>query len=152
MSEPLLIADFDGVLNPHGGHATGLLCEPQCVAPFNRVIRETSSKVVICSSWRYLVHHGYMTVNGLNMLLRTHGVNCDVVDVTRPSFDEHDGNEPRWRQIADWLKRNPINGRRYAIVDDDPLAFGGRPGVQTNPTTGLTETDADQLIAILKGN
>lgn len=155
--KPILIADFDGVLNAHGGTGKGVLCDPANVAAFNHVIAETGASIVVCSMWRYLVHNGYMTIAGLNRLLQSHGVQGQVIDVTRPSQDsfnsedDSDIYEPRWKQIADWLKRPSFKFSRYAIVDDDPHAFGGRPGVQTNGAVGITWSDAKSLVAILKG-
>jgi hypothetical protein len=148
-----MFLDFDGVINTHGGTAAGAFSDPACVANVNRVLDATNAKIVVCSSWRYLVHRGYMTIGGLVTLLRTHGLySANLIDVTRASRDTGDmqqENEPRWRQIADWLKRPLCSVGRYAIIDDDPDAFGGRPGVQTDPTRGFTEQDAERAIEIL---
>jgi hypothetical protein len=156
----VLIFDVDGCLNRHGQTMQGHWAEPDCVAQFNRVVDETGCRLVCCSAWRYLVHHGYMSLQGFQTLLRTHGIHGELIDVTRPSYDEqnrgqwggNEGSEPRYLQIADWLKRNGDKYERYAICDDNPEAFGGRPGVRPAPDVGITEINADQLISILKGN
>lgn len=153
----ILFLDIDGVLNRHGettSTATGFV-DPACVAAFNRIVAACDPKIVICSAWRYLVHNGYMTVRGLATMLRTHGVQGDVIDVTRESRDvQPEGwlstggiDEPRWRQIADWLKKPLVQVASYCIIDDAGHAFGGRPGVR--PVNGLTAEDAETAIEVL---
>lgn len=123
---------------------------PDCVRAFNRIIGETEAKIVLSSSWRYMIHGGSMTLQGFQYLLKTHGVRGWLIGMTRQDKDD----EPRWFQIRDWLRENrPTEGvQRYCILDDDPDAFGGNyeHGVRTNGN-GLTEDDARTAIRILNG-
>jgi hypothetical protein len=160
----LLFADVDGVFNRFGPAFSESLSdynpqfEPECVRAFNRIVRETEARLVISSSWRYLMHNGHLSLYGFQVLLRSHGVRGEVIGYTREDLED----EPRWRQIADWMRRpnNPdgavskLSGRgfeHYCILDDDPDAFGGRYGVLTKGAVGLTEADADLAIEILRG-
>lgn len=149
----LVFLDIDGVLNDFE-QSWGAVPDynpefvPRCVQNFNRIIRETEASIVISSSWRGLIHTGQMTLNGFRVLLRTHAIHGYVVGYTREESAGVDC-EPRWAQIADWLKKPCGDLERYCILDDCADAFGGRPGVQTNGAVGLTESDADAAIAIL---
>jgi hypothetical protein len=160
----LVFLDIDGVLNDYERSWREVPdynpeFVPTCVQNFNRIIRETEARIVLSSSWRHLIHAGHMSLHGFQTLLRSHGVRGELIGWTRPDLCE----EPRWKQIADWLRspnhegtagesRSRLAGRkveRYCIIDDDHEAFGGRPGVQTAGGMGLTEADADAAIEIL---
>lgn len=151
----LIFLDIDGVLNDWDrswrdvpDYNPEIL--PRCVRALNRIIRETDAKLVLSSSWRGLITTGHMTLLGFERMLSSHGVNGYLIGHTRNIGDEY-----RWQEIADWLRQpmwgpNRIKIRRYCIIDDDPDAFGKRPGVQTKGGEGLTEADADAVIALLK--
>ena len=153
----LIFLDLDGVLNayqPFSGSVPEYNPEifPRCVRNFNRIIRQTEARIVLSSAWRHLIHFQHMSLHGFQTLLRTHGVKGELIGYTRAD----EGEEPRWRQIADWLKdpRHHKGGHKidvsmYAILDDTSEAFGGRPGVQTDGTKGLTVKDANKVIRIL---
>lgn len=148
----IIFLDIDGVLNamsvprlrqPGDDYSPHIL--PDCVRAFNKIIKATDAKIVISSTWRGWFHNGHMDHFGFQRLLKTHGIRGELLGFTR----ESEGGEPRWTQIRDWL-RTGVCGTdyRYCIIDDDPGAFGGRPGVQTNGN-GLTEADADLAVEIL---
>lgn len=155
----LIFMDIDGVLNDMAS-LQSLAFEPRInqifVAPFNRIIEQTGADLVITSTWRGHIIEGDMTIAGFNVLLRSHGVRGQVIGHTRETLRDDDSvigsrNEPRWHQIADWIRDNTREEfYRYCILDDDPNAFGGRPGVQTNGR-GLTWHDAEMAIEILQG-
>ena len=144
----IIFLDIDGVLNSTSQQTPAIGNEflPRCVTELNRIIALTDAKIVLSSNWRYLIHNGYMDLTGFSILLRSHNVRGELVGFTR----ESEGDEPRWSQIRDWFRANSPVGTdyNYCILDDDPGAFGGRPGVQTNGN-GLTEADADLAIEIL---
>jgi len=158
----LIFMDVDGVLNDHERvpfsemPANYTSITQRCVANFNRIILACEAVVVLSSSWRYLILNEHMSIHGFQTLLTSHGVRGHLISHTRADAKlDNDDYEPRWMQIRDWLKE-PLNHKgqkvsidRYCIIDDDPDAFGGRPGVQTNGAVGLTEKDADEAIAIL---
>lgn len=145
----LIIFDIDGPLNGGSIH-DGRHFLPECVAALNKIIYATGAKLVISSTWRGLIENKHMDYYGFGKMLRSWGIRgADVIGHTRPS----QSNEPRWMQIRDWLKENrsPDGIRKICILDDDPDAFGGRPGVRTAGGVGLTEADADAAIEILNG-
>lgn len=161
-SAPILFLDIDGVLN---GHQT--ICKdsqsttlhgPQ-VKQLNRVLRETGANIILSSSWRYQIIAGKMTLAGMDLLLRSHGVMAGrLVGHTRPDTMVVDSNSgalvfvenERGPQISDWLSDNDWwDG--YAVVDDLDLGISeiGHPFVKTDGTVGLTVEDADRLIDLL---
>jgi len=154
-----LFLDIDGVLNSlsRQDDSGELFREifPEHVKALNRIVRATAAKVVLSSSWRYLIHNGHMTIHGFETMLHTHGFCGSLIDCTRQDKGvDGDESELRWLQIRDWLRANrPASGecQRYCILDDDPDAFGGNlfHGVQTSGS-GLTMDDAEMAIAILK--
>lgn len=136
MGDKIVFLDIHGVLVPMTNDSAGY--SPQCIAAFNRIVEVTGAEIVLSCSWRTAMA-GHLVVEGIA---------GNVIGRTR---DELSDDEPRWRQIADWLKENraPSGRRRYCILDDDPDAFGKRPGVLVNGGVGLTESDADLAIEIL---
>lgn len=150
MSEKIIFLDINGVLRPlSGGDCNRPFVSSRCVDALNKVFIETKAKIVLSSTWRYVVFSGSMNIDGLQTLLHTHDIQGDLIGVTRMDSDDSEVRESRWKQISDWLKRNTDRWSKFAIIDDDPDAFGGRPGVQTNSATGLTMDDAKQVIEIL---
>jgi hypothetical protein len=145
----IIFLDIDGTIN------RTLIGEPEfnsfCIAALNRIIEATGAKLVLSSSWRYKILNGGMSLQEFARdLLEPAGVCGQLIGYTRENAATLDDEpEPRWRQIADWLRQPPHPIERYCILDDDPDAFGGRPGVRTDRRTGLTEADADAAIEIL---
>jgi len=153
--DPVLFLDIDGVLN---GHEYNPLTQsngitPACVARLNRVLDNTNCGIVLSSAWRYMVSGNAMSLQGFQYLLQTHQVRCvqRVIGVTRTDLQLEDTNE-RTREIREWLDQHHET-TVFAVVDDLPLVFGDTPYavpfVQTDETTGLTDADADVLIALL---
>lgn len=155
MSEPrpILFLDIDGVLNGHvfNVHAQSNTINPACVAQLNRVIGDTDCALVISSAWRYMVLAGSMTIRGFEHLLRTHGVKAQgrVIGTTGEG-EEGGGLEARGRLIRQWLDEELYEGP-WAVVDDLDVGGEGLPFVKTDGSRGLTDQDADALIALLRG-
>lgn len=159
----LLFLDVDGVLNGCGsGPSTreGLerLFEPRCCANFQRIVDATHPRVVLSSSWRNMIHHGDMSVRGFETLLRTHGVRCDLVCLTRRSLTRWspDGPHPesavtRAGEVRDWLDLDGSTGP-FVVLDDDDDGFraAGMPLVQTIGSLGLTDVDAELAISLIR--
>lgn len=150
-----LFLDVDGVLNNHafykGAESTTL--DRNSIERLNRVILETDCKIVISSSWRYmmLTDKPAMTLAGFEYMLRTHwlAVPHRIVGLTC-------SDEITWRrdeQILLWLKEHP-EVKNWAVLDDDPMnmQFGTNQWrlVRTDGDHGLSETDVNRLIEILK--
>jgi len=140
----LIFLDIDGVLNSWEERRNDHFL-PDCVARLNQIVFATGAEVVLSSSWRNLVHEGHMSLFGFDLLLRTHGFRGKLVGITRQ--EPEDEREDRFWQIADYVRE--LEGlESYCILDDDPRAFGGRPGVQTDGN-GLSDSDVLLAISIL---
>jgi len=160
----ILFLDVDGVLNSHdfSHEAKSGIIHPDKMALLNKVLTITDAKVVVSSSWRYLLHRGEVTLEGLDWMLRTHGMmHSRLVGVTRRDTMEVRmqpwvGKSESWPvenerglEIADWVREHPVN--QYAVVDDLDLGIkaAGHPFVQTDGKVGLTATNAFDLVGLL---
>lgn len=78
--EPIraVFLDIDGVLNGHekmSNHYSRMRID--CVEFLNLILNSGDDiRLVISSSWRYLIHSGSMNLQGMENLLLTHGVDC----------------------------------------------------------------------------
>lgn len=160
---PILFLDIDGVLNAHEFDPEALCGQihEEKIHRLNRVLRETGAKVVVSSAWRYIVHRGEMTLDGLEWLFRSHGMIAGrLTGVTDPDTmmpSGYNGRPESWPvenerggQITKWLIDNGWV-KRYAVVDDLDLGISdsGHPFVQTDGKLGLTDGDASNLIRLL---
>jgi len=152
----IIFLDIDGVLNDFekSWREVPDYCPdivPRCVVNLNKIIRASEAKLVLSSSWKDLITQGHMSVYGFERLLQTHGVQSFLLAHTPHLSGE------RWNEIAAWLRepwqvnKQKVSIDRYCILDDYGDAFGGRPGVKTSGSVGLTEADADLAIEILVG-
>lgn len=145
----ILFLDIDGVLNGHEWKplSQSNTIRRSCIYQLNRVIRETDCKIVLSSSWRYMIHGGAMTKTGFEYLLKSHGaIGARIEDTTCRDCDI----QIRGDQVAAWLRTHPVES--FACVDDD--WYGGptfvrRRMVQTDGGRGLKGDDADKLIRLL---
>lgn len=143
-----LFLDVDGVLNseqwftsvtPTDDDYLGLRSlDPAAVRRLLRVLNATGAIVVLSSTWRL--------VDDYIITLQAAGI--PISDITPRIASNNRGYE-----IASWFRlpdRHEID--KFAIVDDDADAgdHGLRPWlVQTKWECGLTDADADALIAML---
>jgi hypothetical protein len=74
----LLFLDIDGVLNDHRPHQNGYSgIQSDKVCHLNRILEQCPDvQLVISSAWRYTVLNRWMTLQGFEHLLLTHGVDC----------------------------------------------------------------------------
>ena len=105
----IVFLDIDGVLNSHKPHPNGYCgISPECAQRFNHILDKFPDvKLVISSSWRYLVHSGSMTIIGLENLFLSHGLNFKgrIEGITREDIEIDDGvYDPREIQIIDYIK------------------------------------------------
>jgi hypothetical protein len=151
---PVVFLDVDGTLNtPFRAGPPGLNLArwlPECMRALNRIARATGAGLVISSTWRYHVHAGDLTFAGFGVALKAAGGSgLDVLGVTPPS----EGEGTRGAECRRWLVEAGWSGRCVALDDDgDAFAEHDIPWVAVDPTTGLTMADAEQAIAILKGD
>jgi hypothetical protein len=144
----VLFLDIDGVLN-HGGFsatAQSSSFDPEAIARLNRLLTRTGARAVLSSSWRYVILDGTMTLQGFEFMMRTHGLMRGAL------FDHTCADEEvreRGAQIRRWLEHHPVDA--WAAVDDQPLDLGASAWrhVRTDPTRGLTDSDAARLATIL---
>lgn len=168
----VLFLDIDGVLNTHE-FDPDVLCgqiHRDKVQLLNHVLRATGAKVVLSSAWWYIVHRGEATLQGLDWLLRSHGMLANrLIGITRPdtmrvvtSFDGRPESWPvsneRGQQISDWLGAAigmiGVAVSTYAVVDDLDLGIteAGHPLILTDGSRGLMDVDAAMLITVLNGD
>lgn len=151
----LLVLDCDGVINEFclsvGGIPVAKWSKDSCVEQLNRIIAECEPEIVISSNWRRYVHEGHMTIDGFRILMMAIGVRRTerIISITA------DGPlAERGRQIREWLRSCDPYPDKIVALDDMELghAAWGIPLVQTDGRVGLTEKDADRVIAMLKGD
>jgi hypothetical protein len=159
VSDPILFLDVDGVLNGHRDYGTGgALIRPECARRLQLVLDVTDAAVVLSSAWRYQVLLGAVTLRGFEHMLRTHGIRARVVGTTdrdggdtQQEFNGATGPAERVAQIRRWLAAHP-EVTRWAVVDDARLSVADPtlPIVETDGERGLSDRDADALIALLR--
>ena len=162
----LIFLDIDGVLNDHVPHPNGVCgIKPSCVAEMNRILEAVpAAMIVVSSAWRYYIHNDFMTFEGFNLLLQSHGLACHqrIHGVTKPdaeTFRAEDHQAPydvdlwrerglRWRvkQILEFWAQEDYPP--YVVIDDLPLAINNL--VQTDRNVGLTADLADEVIRRLQ--
>jgi len=163
MPRPTLYLDIDDVLNDTAWqnsaeraarvadwcerHAcdpmTALLSQPamdilpQYTARIRRIIEATGCAVILCSAWRQ--HYSFVQ---LHTLFAAHGI---VLDGTTP---------PRMSRFSALLAHavSLPPGTRWAVLDDAVTCEWARDhgGYAVQPQDGVTEEDADNVIAFLR--
>ncbi len=103
--QKILFLDIDGVLKGHQfmGGAQSCKINPENVKHLNKILDTVDNlKIVLSSSWRYMIFGGAMTLKGFEYMLRTYGVNCiDKLDSHTCSDETVRG---RHFQISHWLQ------------------------------------------------
>lgn len=156
----VLFLDIDGVLNDleYNERAQSNVILPRCVDLLNEILIETDAKIVLTSSWRYMVHKEAMTVKGFEYLLQSHGIVPRLIGITMldedtpPYYDAE--NWCRSQQVQIWLNENKeLNIENFVVMDDFDISFDGLNGrfIQTNAETGMTGKDVAAAIKILNG-
>lgn len=165
----VLFLDFDGVLNSASfflkrGHEAAdcegkdwslAQLDAECVKRLDRVVEKTDCRIVISSTWRLgdtlADLHGFLVAKGLRDDGRVIGKTPNGFN--DPELRDFGGRLLRATEIGSWLKTNGkgYDVERFAIVDDDyDAGVGYAPQfVQTDVGVGLTDADAERLVAIL---
>lgn len=150
-SRRVLFLDIDGVLNGHryDERAQSSTLDKGPVDALNRVIDATDCRIVLSSAWRYMILGRAMTLRGFDYMLRTHGVwSADRLLSLTVADEDIQG---RGNQIREWLSGRPEIAT-WAVVDDmicSSMEWLESRFVRTDPDKGLTDSDADRLIALL---
>ena len=154
----VIFLDIDGVLN--GGHHPQHGFDwvlPSAISELNRIIELTHSKVIVSSSWR-LEH----SMEELQAKFNEWGVQAEIIGVT-PEISNWDDecechfSAARIQEIRWWLDTHQ-NITQFAMIDDQDICQDINENVhhdadivskwiQTVTSTGLTQLDADKVIA-----
>lgn len=160
----ILFLDIDGVMNGHNVDPRVQCGEihPYRVKLLNIVLEKTGAKIVLSSAWRYLVHNGQMTLEGMDWLLRSHGVmagrlagvTCVDTMIPDPAGGGKEVPLPNERgdQMTTWIEAYAgVEEVAFAAIDDIDLGItaAGIPLVLTDGEKGMTMADAESLIWML---
>ena len=134
----LIFLDIDGVLNcpkTPNPRSFPYVIDDRLLARFRQLLERTGASVVLSSTWRY-------DPAGIFSAKR-YGV--PFIDVT-PDMP----NEPRCKEILEWLRNHP-EVTRYVVIDDEDDELEGLPFFQPSSRIGLTEEIVDGVADYLNG-
>ena len=141
---PLVLLDFDGVLNSnnwiwtHSERGFDHIA-PELVQLVNQLLWRTKAKVVVSSAWRILFN-----VEELREGLAEHGFTGEIIGVTDQRAT------CRGDQIERWLHEHNHTGP-ICILDDSTDMNRLMPFlIRTDPETGITQADVDRAIALIE--
>lgn len=153
----MLFLDCDGVLNtdPHlhimkhpedfdQGKLSKYIHKSK-IKLLNQIVEEVNPTIVISSAWRNV-----LSIKEMQKIFDDKGFIGELECATEKGGVEHDD---RWKQINKIIKE--YSPERYVILDDDHLStdedFENPNFVKTKDKQGLTQSDVDKAIKILKG-
>lgn len=157
----VLFLDFDGVLNTCWWERKipidkyGYAFDPNAVANLAKIIVETGAAIVVSSTWKF------MGLSEMQEMWEERSLPGKIIDITPNTVSdevllyadlEHMELTPiRGMEIKEWLDSKGKKVSRYAILDDmDSMLHEQKDHlVLTNPTVGITESDAFKAISIL---
>ena len=134
----IIFLDIDGVLNCHktpNPRKFPYVIDDGLLARFRQLIERTGASVVLSSTWRY-------DPAGI-FSAKHYGVN--FIDITPDMPDE-----PRGKEILEWLRNKP-EVTRYAVIDDEDDELDELPLFQPSSHTGLTEKIVEGVTDYLNG-
>jgi hypothetical protein len=138
----VLFLDIDGVLNNFHQRNFGETYSPPACDALNSIIKRTPGlKIVISSAWRRWGTKYMRDVLKKNGIIDAETI---VIDCTG---DEHG---PRGDQIQFWLDRNPGTTNMVILDDESDMGKLMNKLVKTNSFVGLTSSDADKAVEMLK--
>lgn len=143
---PHLFLDIDGVLNDNTFNGI----DQRKTEILNSVLFKVPElKIVLSSAWRHYVIDGTMTLKGFEVMLRACGLRCAqrLVGHTEDNGADFDVGG-RARLIQRYARLNGIE--RFVAVDDMALELPETHFVRTNGDIGITQRNADDLLAILR--
>ena len=134
----VIFLDIDGVLNcpkTPNPRSFPYVIDDRLLARFRQLLERTGASVVLSSTWRY-------DPAGIFSAKR-YGV--PFIDIT-PDLP----NEPRCKEILEWLRNHP-EVTRYVVIDDEDDELEGLPFFQTSSRIGLTEKIVEGVTDYLCG-
>lgn len=153
----MLFLDCDGVLNtdPHlhimkhpedfdAGNLAKYIYKDK-IKLLNQIVEEVNPTIVISSAWRNV-----LSIKEIQKIFEDKGFIGELECATEKGGVEHDD---RWKQISKVIEK--YKPERYVILDDDHLTlnknFNNPNFVKTIDKKGLSQSDVDKTIKILKG-
>ena len=153
----MLFLDCDGVLNvdpnlhimkhPEDFNAGNLAkyIYKDKIKLLNQIVEEVNPTIVISSAWRNV-----LSIKEMQKIFEDKGFIGELECATEKGGVEHDD---RWKQISKVIEK--YKPERYVILDDDHLTlnknFDNPNFVKTIDKKGLSQSDVDKTIKILKG-
>lgn len=154
-----IFLDFDGVLNSGrnyermaeeslpGRDRYGTLFDTACVESLRRIVQQTGGRIIVTSSWRYLLSLNELTDMWRERRLPGRLTGVLPTDMLGPSMPG------RGAEIEEWFRRNRKKPRecQYVILDDEPgyLIHQQPHLVLTDPAVGLSPENAELAIGLL---
>lgn len=163
MSDTVLFLDLDGVVNNHSKLQSGYCgFQRDQVCYLNWILDSVPDlKIVVTSSWRYMILKGELTLKGFEMLLLIGGVKAHNRVIGHTVADGDVADEPDHQDAEAWrvaglkmrhlqIKRYTEENRpqRFVVLDDLPLDVPNL--VQTDGAIGLTASVAAKVVEMLK--
>lgn len=153
----MLFLDCDGVLNtdPHlhimkhpedfnAGNLDKYIHKDK-IKLLNKIVEEVNPTIVISSAWRNV-----LSIKEIQKIFEDKGFIGELECATEKGGVEHDD---RWKQISKVIEKH--KPERYVILDDDHITlnknFNNPNFVKTIDKKGLSQSDVDKTIKILKG-
>lgn len=157
-----IFLDFDGVLNSGNNYnrlvmsgqpakdCYGTLFDAKCVRRLGKILERTDAKIIITSSWRYV-----LSLEELNAMWSErslpgaiNGILPGDVLLSPDLYFPQRGVE-----IEEWFHRQSKKASecKYVILDDvlDFLPYQMPHVVCTNPNKGITDENVEQAVRLL---
>jgi HAD domain in Swiss Army Knife RNA repair proteins len=134
----VIFLDIDGVLNCRKTpnlRKFPYVIDDELLARFTQLLQQTGASVVLSSTWRY-------DPAGI-FSAKHYGV--PFMDITPDMPDE-----PRCKEILEWLRDHP-EVTRYVVIDDEDDELDKLPLFQPSSRTGLTQKIVDGAADYLNG-
>lgn len=134
----VIFLDIDGVLNCRktpNPRKFPYVIDDELLTRFTQLLQQTGASVVLSSTWRY-------DPAGI-FSAKHYGV--PFMDITPDMPDE-----PRCKEILEWLRDHP-EVTRYVVIDDEDDELDKLPLFQPSSRTGLTQKIVDGAADYLNG-
>ncbi len=158
----ILFLDFDGVLLPdplaqeqanqgltHANYLDKVVFDHQCVSNLMHILNTTQTEIVLSTSWA--MGHSFSQITSC---LERNGISTEHVfeweDPSERSYmTPRKLSSHRVNEIHRWLADHPEITNWVAVDDITGIASLGPRAIVTDPTVGLSHSDAAKAIAML---
>lgn len=146
-----LMLDIDGVLNGHEAQDNHYCTIDRVrMKLLNQIVRESKCRIIIISSWRYLVLQGSMTIRGFGQMLATYGASLETqesIDGTLGYDVNTQDRYDRGKLVLDFLNTHIHSSA--VVIDNDDFGYTALGLQLVQPQCGITEEDAQLAIQML---